>query len=109
MNKIEDLTEDEWDHNFNVNTKEFLTNQEAIVHFKKNNIEGRIVNTASLAAKVGAPLLSHYSASKFAVIGFTQSARETAKFGIRRNTVCPGFVKTSMQKEKLNGSQKLDL
>ena len=65
MNTIENLSEDEWDHNFNVNTKVFLTNQEAIVHFK-NKIEGRIVNTASLAAKVGAPLLSHYSASKFA-------------------------------------------
>ena len=103
MNKIEDLTEDEWDYNFNVNTKGvFLTNQEAIVHFKKNNIEGRIVNTASLAAKVGAPLLSHYSASKFAVIGFTQSAaRETAKFGIRINAVCPGFVKTSMQEREI--------
>ena len=44
MNKIEDLTEDEWDYNFNVNTKGvFLTNQEAIIHFK-NKIEGRIVN-----------------------------------------------------------------
>ena len=109
MNKIEDLTEDEWDYNFNVNTKGvFLTNQEAIVHFKKNNIEGRIVNTASLAAKVGAPLLSHYSASKFAVVGFTQSAaRETAKFGIRINAVCPGFVKTSMQEREIKWESKI--
>ena len=55
-------------------------------------------STASLASKVGAPLLAHYSASKFAVVGFTQAAaRETAKYGIRINAVCPGFVKTSMQ------------
>ena len=109
MNTIENLSEDEWDHNFNVNTKGvFLTNQEAIVHFKKNKIEGRIVNTASLAAKVGAPLLSHYSASKFAVIGFTQSAaRETAKYGIRINAVCPGFVKTSMQNREIEWESKI--
>ena len=59
---------------------------------------GAIVNTASLAAKVGAPLLAHYSASKFAVVGWTQAlAREMAPYGIRVNCVCPGFVRTSMQ------------
>lgn len=109
MNKIEDLTEKEWDSNLNVNAKGvFLTNQEAIIHFKKNNIKGRIVNTASLAAKIGAPLLSHYSASKFAVVGFTQAAaRETAKHGIRINSVCPGFVRTSMQDREVKWEAKL--
>ena len=69
---------------------------------------GKIVNTASLAAKVGAPLLAHYSASKFAVVGFTQAAaRETAKYGIRINAVCPGFVKTSMQEREVKWEAKL--
>ena len=109
MNYIEDLTEDEWEFNMNVNAKGiFLTNQEAITYFKKNKIMGRIVNTASLAAKIGAQLLAHYSASKFAVVGFTQAAaRETAKFGIRVNAVCPGFVKTSMQEREIEWEAKL--
>ena len=109
MNYIENLTEQEWDFNMNVNAKGvFLTNQEAISYFKKNKIMGRIVNTASLAAKIGAPLLAHYSASKFAVVGFTQAAaRETAKFGIRVNAVCPGFVKTSMQEREVEWEAKL--
>ena len=109
MNYIEALTEEEWDFNINVNAKGvFLTNQEAITFFKKNKIEERIVNTASLAAKIGAPLLAHYSASKFAVVGFTQAAaRETAKFGIRVNAVCPGFVKTSMQEREIEWEAKL--
>jgi len=109
MNNIENLTEKEWDSNINVNAKGvFLTNQEAIIHFKKFNIKGRIVNTASLAAKIRAPLLSHYSASKFAVVGFTQAAaRETAKYGIRINSVCPGFVRTSMQKREVEWEAKL--
>jgi len=94
-----ELTEEDWDFNFNVNAKGvFLTNQVAVRHFLHMKIQGVIVNTASLAAKVGAPLLAHYSASKFAVVGWTQAlAREHAKDGIRVNAVCPGFVKTPMQ------------
>ena len=109
MNYVEDLTEEEWDYNMDVNAKGmFLCNQEAIKHFKNNGLRVRIVNTASLASKVGAPLLAHYSASKFAVVGFTQAvARETAKYGIRINAVCPGFVKTSMQEREIEWEAKL--
>ncbi|GAB0114506.1 SDR family NAD(P)-dependent oxidoreductase [Acidisoma sp. C75] len=94
-----DITDADWDFNFNVNSRGvFLTNQAACQHFLKHGIRGAICNTASLAAKVGAPLLAHYSASKFAVIGWTQAlAREMARHGIRVNAVCPGFVRTGMQ------------
>ncbi|MBV8107696.1 MAG: SDR family oxidoreductase [Hyphomicrobiales bacterium] len=97
-----DLTDDEWDTNFNVNARGiFLTNQIAARRFKSQG-KGVIVNTASLAAKVGAPLLAHYSASKFAVLGWTQAlARELAPLGVRVNAVCPGFVKTGMQEREV--------
>jgi meso-butanediol dehydrogenase / (S,S)-butanediol dehydrogenase / diacetyl reductase len=97
-----DLTDDEWDFNFAVNARGiFLTNQIAARHFVAQGA-GSIVNTASLAAKVGAPLLAHYSASKFAVLGWTQAlARELAPKGIRVNAVCPGFVKTGMQAREI--------
>ena len=103
MKRAVDLTVDDWDFNFNVNAKGvFLTNQAAVRHFLAEDIAGVIVNTASLAAKVGAPLLAHYSASKFAVLGWTQAlAREHAKDGIRVNAVCPGFVKTGMQEREI--------
>ncbi len=99
MNRAVDLTDKEWDFNFDVNARGvFLTNQIAARHFLARGEGGVIVNTASLAAKVGAPLLAHYSASKFAVLGWTQAlARELAGDKIRVNAVCPGFVKTSMQ------------
>jgi NAD(P)-dependent dehydrogenase (short-subunit alcohol dehydrogenase family) len=102
MQKALELTDEEWDFNFDVNTRGiFLTNQIAGRHFSEQG-RGCIVNTASLAAKVGAPLLAHYSASKFAVLGWTQAlARELAPQRIRVNAVCPGFVKTGMQSREI--------
>ncbi|TKI06139.1 SDR family NAD(P)-dependent oxidoreductase [Martelella alba] len=96
------ITDEEWDFNFDVNARGiFLTNQLAARRFVAQK-RGVIVNTASLAAKVGAPLLAHYSASKFAVLGWTQAlARELAPQGIRVNAVCPGFVKTGMQSREI--------
>jgi len=103
MKRALDLSEEDWDFNFDVNAKGvFLTNQVAVRHFLEHKTKGVIVNTASLAAKVGAPLLAHYSASKFAVVGWSQAlAREHAKDGIRVNCVCPGFVKTEMQEREI--------
>jgi len=109
MNLVADLTDEEWDFNFDVNARGvFLTNQAAVRHFLNTRTKGTIVNTASLAAKWGAPWLAHYSASKFAVMGFTQGlAREMAPHGIRVNCVCPGFVKTGMQSREVEWESKL--
>ena len=108
MARAVDLTDEEWDFNFAVNTRGiFLTNQIAARYFLERG-RGVIVNTASLAAKIGAPLLAHYSASKFAVLGWTQAlARELAPSGIRVNAVCPGFVKTGMQSREVVWEAKL--
>jgi NAD(P)-dependent dehydrogenase (short-subunit alcohol dehydrogenase family) len=102
MRRAVDLTDADWDFNFAVNARGvFLTNQIAARAFLARG-RGTIVNTASLAAKVGAPLLAHYSASKFAVLGWTQAlARELAPAGIRVNAVCPGFVRTGMQSREV--------
>lgn len=108
MQHAVDLTDEEWDFNFAVNARGvFLTNQIAARRFIATGT-GVIVNTASLAGKVGAPLLAHYAASKFAVLGWTQSlARELAPHGIRVNAVCPGFVKTGMQSREIEWEARL--
>jgi len=108
MQRALELTDSDWDFNFAVNARGiFLTNQIAARHFVAEGT-GCIVNTASLAAKVGAPLLAHYSASKFAVLGWTQAlARELAPNGIRVNAVCPGFVKTGMQAREIEWESRL--
>ncbi|WP_224702092.1 SDR family NAD(P)-dependent oxidoreductase [Devosia aquimaris] len=103
MQRSVDLTDQDWDFNMDVNARGvFLCNQIVVRHFQATGRKGIIVNTASLAGKVGAPLLAHYSASKFAVLGWTQGlARELAPSGIRVNAVCPGFVRTGMQEREI--------
>jgi NAD(P)-dependent dehydrogenase (short-subunit alcohol dehydrogenase family) len=103
MRRAVEITDEEWEHSFTVNTRGvFLTNQVVARYFLATGHRGAICNTASLAAKVGAPLLAHYSASKFAVLGWTQAlARELAVHGIRVNAVCPGFVRTGMHEREV--------
>jgi len=56
-----------------------------------------IVNTASISGKAGQPWLSVYSATKGAVIRFSEATqKEVAKDGIQVTALCPGFVDTPM-------------
>jgi NAD(P)-dependent dehydrogenase (short-subunit alcohol dehydrogenase family) len=56
-----------------------------------------VVNTASIAGKHGQAWLSVYAATKFAVVGWTQSMhRELAADGIKSTALCPAFVDTPM-------------
>jgi 3-oxoacyl-[acyl-carrier protein] reductase len=57
--------------------------------------QGHIVNIASIAGKVGSANRAVYCASKFGVVGFTESlAEELRQYGIRASVVCPGSTDT---------------
>ena len=109
MKPVVDLTEDDWNFNMDINAKGvFLSCQAEVREFQRRKTRGAIVNTASMAGKKAAPLLAHYSASKFAVIGFTQAlALEVGSHGIRVNAVCPGYVRTSMQEREVQWEAQL--
>lgn len=96
--KIEAMSESEWDKVMDVNTKGvFLCCQEAIRRIRKHGGGGRLINTASGQARQGFIYTPHYAASKFGVIGITQSlAKEVAKEGITVNAFCPGIIETDM-------------
>lgn len=97
IHSVSELTERDWDFVMNVNAKgTFLGCKAALPHLLAQK-RGRIVNIASIAGKEGFPNLSHYSASKFAVVGFTNAlAKEVAREGITVNAICPGIVRTYM-------------
>ena len=96
--RIEAMTEAEWDKVMAVNTKGvFLCCQEAIARLRKHGRGGRLINTASGQARQGFIFTPHYAASKFGVVGLTQSlAKEVAKEGITVNAFCPGIIETDM-------------
>ena len=98
---IADIAESTWDRIFAVNAKGvFLMSQAAIPHLRING--GVIINMASNAGKRGSRFNSAYCASKFAVIGLTQSlSAELAEYDIRVNAICPGNVFTPMQYDYL--------
>jgi sorbitol-6-phosphate 2-dehydrogenase len=94
---ITDLTETMWDRTMLVNLKSTFLCSQAVVPTMIEQKYGKIVNVSSKSGKQGGLWLSAYCASKFGIIGFTQSlALELAPYGINVNAICPGTVYTPL-------------
>ncbi len=94
--------EEDWYSLMNINAKAtFLWSTIAAKEMIKRR-SGCIVNIASDCGKVGDPYSGVYVAAKHAVIGLTKNlAHELAPYGIRVNSVCPGWIETPLF-EKVN-------
>ncbi len=87
------------DEIIDTNVKGVLYTTRTVLPLMIKKKRGVIINVSSGAGLRGIPLLSTYCASKFAVVGFTQSlAQEVEDIGIGVYAVCPGAVATDMQK-----------
>ena len=74
----------------------FLCTRAVIEHMIERKY-GRIINVASQLGQKGAVELTHYSAAKAGVIGFTKAlAREVGQYGITVNCIAPGPIDTDM-------------
>ncbi|MDE0084973.1 MAG: 3-oxoacyl-ACP reductase FabG [Candidatus Poribacteria bacterium] len=93
---VVDLAEEDWDRVQNVNVKGvFLCCQAVARHLIAQGTGGKIINISSVTGKRGSARYAAYSASKFAVIGFTQSlAHELAPHQVNVNAICPSLVDT---------------
>ncbi|HET9146878.1 MAG TPA: SDR family NAD(P)-dependent oxidoreductase [Acetobacteraceae bacterium] len=105
----EELSGEVWDAVMDVNAKGTFLVIRALLPSMRRHRYGRIVNIASIGGKHGAPLQSHYSASKAAVMGFTRVlAQEVGPEGITANCVCPGIIVTEMGRKNLGSQENID-
>jgi 3-oxoacyl-[acyl-carrier protein] reductase len=95
-----ETTDEEWNQIIDTNLKgAFLFSKEVLPHMIAKR-SGSIINISSGAGKTGFAQLSAYCASKFGVIGLTESlAEEVSNYGIRVIAICPGAVATKMQRQ----------
>jgi len=105
LKNLIDMTEEEWDKVLNINLKGTFNCTKAVLPTMIKQKYGKIVNIASIAGTtVGYAGLTHYCASKAAILGFTKAAAlELAQFGINVNAIAPGPVETPSLKANLNG------
>ena len=90
---VEDLDVEGWDQTMAVNVRSaFLCCRRAVPLLREAG-GGSILLTSSTAGVTGFPMRSPYAASKYAVVGLSDTlAMELGEFGIRVNTLCPGSV-----------------
>lgn len=97
LRPVVELADDEWQRNIDVMATGTFYGTRAAARHMVDAGRGSIINMSSQAGKTGWPLLSAYSAAKFAIIGFTQAvARELGPAGVRVNAICPGTVDTPL-------------
>lgn len=100
VGKVADLEIAQWHRVFGINTDGVFYVSKAVLPDMIERRSGRIVNIASWFGKIGKPSYAAYSASKAAVIGFTQAlAAEVAPLGINVNAVCPGSIVGTRMRE----------
>jgi len=90
--KIED-----WDQTFRLNLRAPMILAQRFLPAMIEKGDGAVINIGSLSGKSGEANGAAYSASKFGLIGFTQSLyEEVREYGIKVSVILPGFVDTPM-------------
>jgi NAD(P)-dependent dehydrogenase (short-subunit alcohol dehydrogenase family) len=98
-------TSEEWDQMHSVNLKGQWYCARAVFPYMKPQNYGKIINMGSGSFFEGIPGFIHYISSKGGVIGLTRGlGKELGEFGIRVNTIAPGFVLTEASYDLISGT-----
>jgi NAD(P)-dependent dehydrogenase (short-subunit alcohol dehydrogenase family) len=90
---VDDITDAEWAQTIGVNVDGLFFMARRAARLMKRQNGGVIINMSSTAGRLGMPLRSPYSTSKYAVRGLTDSlAVELGQYNIRVNAIMPGLV-----------------
>ena len=93
----------DWDRLMGVNVKGIFFSIKHGLQYLRRNERSYMVNVGSISSFVGQAQTPAYTASKFAVLGLSQSiALDYASLGLRCNCVCPGITDTPLLREHLN-------
>ncbi|MCM3784551.1 glucose 1-dehydrogenase [Neobacillus mesonae] len=100
---LEDVSVTQYQKVIDVNQLSVFLGMRHVVPSMRKAGGGSIVNISSLAGIIGSYKKIAYTASKFAVRGMTKAAAlELGQYGIRVNSVHPGFIRTPMTEALIN-------
>ena len=101
------ISDKDWRDTFAVNVDGVFNVTRAVVPGMVERRRGAVVNLASWLGRRGHPAFSAYAATKFAVVGMTQSlAPEVAPSGVRVNAVCPGLIGGTPMRDALDATSE---
>ena len=92
-----DYSEADWDRTMDINLKGAFLVSQAAAQKMKDNGGGSIINIASILGLRVAGTVAAYATSKAALVQMTKAtALEWARYGIRVNALCPGYIETPL-------------
>jgi NAD(P)-dependent dehydrogenase (short-subunit alcohol dehydrogenase family) len=109
MGPLESTTEEDWNWTVGVNLMGVVHGIQVLVpKIKEHGEGGHVVNTSSIAGLMALPSLGIYTATKYAVVGISETLRaELAEHGIGVSVVCPSFVRTQLHSSARNRPNNL--
>jgi 3-oxoacyl-[acyl-carrier protein] reductase len=103
-----EMTEEQWDTMQDINMKSVFHCSQLVMPHMVRQRAGAIVNIASVTFFTGLAPLTHYIASKGAIIGFTRAlAREMGEHNVHVNCITPGAIETEGER-KLMSKEEAD-
>jgi NAD(P)-dependent dehydrogenase (short-subunit alcohol dehydrogenase family) len=92
-----EISDSAWEEMIDINLMGVFKAMRAVAPHMAERESGRIIATSSMGGRYGTPMLAHYVASKFGVIGLVKTlALELADKGVTVNAVCPSNVSSPM-------------